>query len=241
MFRLAADRAVINRLGFPSRGMEFVARRLQGPRPGGVVIGANIGKNKDTPLADAPADYLAVMERVYRLCDYLAVNVSSPNTPGLRDLQQGDYLGDLLGRLRARRDELARKTGDRRPLVVKIAPDLDAEALAETLNAVQASGIDGVIATNTTIARPALQSEHAGQKGGLSGAPLTAAANDMIAAVRAHVGPDLAVIGVGGIMDAGHAARRLSSGADLVQVYSGLVYAGPSMPAAIATELADGA
>lgn len=238
VFRLVDDQALINRLGFPGRGMEFVASRLAAQRPNSVVVGVNIGKNKSTPLASAADDYLAVLERLYKLCDYVAVNVSSPNTPGLRELQNADYLGDLLGALVERRDRLQRSTGLRRPLLVKLAPDLDAGELATSLRAVVASGVDGVIATNTTIARPALVSADRGQAGGLSGAPLTVPAVEMMAAVRAAVGPDMPLIGVGGIMGADDARLRLAAGANLVQLYTGLIYGGPGLPSSVAAELA---
>lgn len=238
VFRLPEDRGVINRLGFPSRGMEFVAARLEGPRPDHVVLGVNIGKNKETPLAEAANDYLAVMERLYTLCDYVAVNVSSPNTPGLRELQGGDYLGDLLSRLVSRRDALVSETGQRRPLLVKIAPDLEDEALAESVAAIIGAGVDGVISSNTTIARDGLQSPNAGEAGGLSGAPLTDRSTERLGALCRMLDGAMPVIGVGGIMDAQDAAAKLQAGASLVQLYTGMIYAGPSLPGEIAGALA---
>ncbi len=239
VFRLLDDRGIINRLGFPSRGMEFVARQLTVNKPQDVVVGVNIGKNRDTTLRDAATDYLAVMERLYGLCDYIAVNVSSPNTPGLRDLQGGDYLGDLLGRLVNRRDGLAAETQKRRPLLVKLAPDLDDTALADSVSAILAAGVDGVIATNTTIARDGLRSVHAGEKGGLSGAPLTDRSTERLAAICAALSGKIDVIGVGGVMNDEDAAAKLRAGAKLVQVYSGMVYAGPGLARDIAESLAE--
>ncbi len=237
VFRLPADRGVINRLGFPSAGMEVVAANLAGPRPRDVILGVNIGKNKETPLPDAAGDYLVVMKRLYSLADYVTVNVSSPNTPGLRDLQGGDYLGALLSTLVSSRDELAGKHG-RKPLLVKLAPDLDEDALSESLDAVQSAGVDGVIATNTTIARDGLCSPARGEKGGLSGAPLTDMSTTMVARICDRLGDSIPVVGVGGIMNADDAAAKLAAGARLVQIYSGMVYAGPSMPGKTATALA---
>lgn len=237
VFRLVDDRGVINRLGFPSRGMEFVAAQLGGPRPDGVVLGVNIGKNKDTALVDAAGDYLAVMTRLYDVADYIAVNVSSPNTPGLRDLQGGDYLGALLTTLVARRDELAARSGTRKPLLVKIAPDLDDDALRTSAGAIVDAAVDGVIATNTTVARAGLTSSHRAEKGGLSGAPLTDRSTERLATLCRFLGPEVDVVGVGGVMAARDAAAKIAAGAKLVQVYSGMVYAGPGLASAIASQL----
>lgn len=237
VFRLAEDRAVINRLGFPSRGMEFVARQLKGPRPDGVVIGVNIGKNKETPLSEAVKDYLAVMTRLYDLADYVAVNVSSPNTPGLRDLQRFDYLGDLLGALAAARDQLSTSKERRVPLLVKLAPDLDDNEVSQSVEAIKSAGIDGVIATNTTICRDGLRSSFADQSGGLSGAPLTVRSTSRLRAICGALGPKIDVIGVGGIMGPADAAEKLRAGAKLVQVYTGMVYAGPAFATRVASQL----
>ena len=238
VFRLVEDRGVINRLGFPSRGMDFVAAQLEGPRVADVVLGVNIGKNKDTPLQRAHEDYLAVMERLYAVCDYVTVNVSSPNTPGLRDLQGARYLHDLLSRLVDRRDVLASKEGVRRPLLVKIAPDLDDDELAESVGAILEAHVDGVIATNTTISRGGLRSAHCEQAGGLSGAPLTDRSTERVASLCRMLNGKLPVIGVGGIMHAEDARQKLDAGAKLVQLYSGMVYAGPSLARDIAEQLA---
>lgn len=234
VFRLVPDGALINRMGFPNGGVEAALprlRRLQATRPAGFVVGVSLGKQKETPLADAAADYLAVMRAVYTWADYLAVNISSPNTPGLRELQGGDYLGHLCRTLVAESRHLASRTpGARRPLLVKIAPDMAEPELDEVLQTLLAAGIDGVIATNTTLARPAtLRSPAAGETGGLSGRPLAAPSTAIIRHIRAVAGPRLPIIGVGGVFTADDVREKLDAGATLVQVYTGFVYEGPTM------------
>lgn len=234
VFRLTEDNAVINRMGFPGEGMEVVASRLDKSRPNGVVLGVNIGKNKDTPLESALEDYIATFDRFAHLADYIAVNVSSPNTPGLRKLQQREALEGLLKPLQQRRDGLGRHL----PLLVKLAPDLDDTELDAALEAVDGARFDGIIATNTTIDRPStLAGSARTEKGGLSGAPLREKSARMIREICQRTGGSLPVIAVGGIMSAADARARLDAGACLVQVYTGMIYEGPSLPGRIARAL----
>jgi dihydroorotate dehydrogenase len=229
VFRLTEDTAIINRLGFPSEGCDAVLPRLTSERPGGVVLGVNVGKNKATPLEDAAEDYVALIASLADRADYFTVNVSSPNTPGLRKLQTGAALLALLQAVVEARDGATSRVGRRVPLMVKLSPDLADSDLDDALQAVQDAGIDGVIATNTTVSREGLASASATEKGGLSGAPLTAQSHEVIRKIRARAGDDLPLIAVGGIMTAEDAKARLDAGADLVQIYTGLVYGGPGL------------
>ncbi len=241
IFRLPRDRAIINRMGFPNLGVEAVRPRLRTlhARPRRWVLGVSIGKQKETPLAEAAADYELLMERLHDCCDYLAVNISSPNTPGLRELQGGAYLEQLLGRLASRRDELAARHGTRRPLLVKIAPDVDEAELETMLAAIVGANIDGVIATNTTLARGGLvETARAAEIGGLSGAPLARRSRELVATIVRLTGGRLPIIGVGGVANADGARAMLDAGAVLVQVYTGLVYEGPAMAGRILRGLA---
>ncbi|MCB9732398.1 MAG: quinone-dependent dihydroorotate dehydrogenase [Deltaproteobacteria bacterium] len=225
IFRLPEDRALINRLGFPSAGADVVAARLASKRPAGLVVGVNIGKNKETPLSEAPDEYAALVDRFGPLADYLVINVSSPNTVGLRRLQARDALEKVLGAACARRAALSRRV----PLLVKLSPDLDEQALDDALGATLDAGLDGVVVTNTTISREGLRpSPVTAETGGLSGAPLRQRATEMVRAVAGRVGDKLVIIGVGGIMRAEDVRARLDAGASLVQVYTGLIYAGPT-------------
>ncbi|MEZ4366572.1 MAG: quinone-dependent dihydroorotate dehydrogenase [Kofleriaceae bacterium] len=231
MFRLVRDRALVNRLGFNNQGADAVAARLRRRRARGTagIVGVTIGKNKATPEAEAIADYVACTERLAPLADYLVVNVSSPNTPGLRDLQAVDRLGELLAAVRAASD--AASPERRVPLLVKIAPDLadaDVDAVAELALAL---GLDGIVATNTTISRaglatPSAEVERVGA-GGLSGPPVAARSLEVLRRLRAKVGDALVLIAVGGISDAADARARLDAGATLLQGYTGFVYGGP--------------
>lgn len=237
VFRLPEDAALINRMGFPGRGAEFVAARLRRiPRPPGVVLGVNIGKNKDTPLEAAVDDYLSLLATFAPLADYLAVNVSSPNTEGLRRLQARAALEDLLGRLAAARRELE---GPRPPIFVKLAPDLDEQGLDDAVGAILDSGMDGIVATNTTIAREGLRGARREEQGGLSGAPLAERSTAMIAAIHERTGGRVPIIGVGGVRTATDAKAKLDVGASLVQVYTGLIYEGPAMVRRILRGLKD--
>ncbi|MEX0381778.1 quinone-dependent dihydroorotate dehydrogenase [Spiribacter sp. 1M153] len=231
VFRLPAHQALINRLGFNNEGLAALIGHLEDAAPEvDVPIGVNIGKNRDTPLERATDDYLACLEAVHGLADYVVVNLSSPNTPGLRSLQSGENLTGLVQILRERADALNATTGRRVPLVVKIAPDLDDDALRWLVDALLAAGVDGLTATNTTIDHSAVAGAwHAAETGGLSGSPLRQRATEVIATVRAHAGPELPIIGVGGIMTGEDAVEKIQAGANLVQVYTGLIYKGPAL------------
>ncbi|HXR95256.1 MAG TPA: quinone-dependent dihydroorotate dehydrogenase [Rhizomicrobium sp.] len=231
LFRLREDRAVINRMGFNNRGMDEAARHLGGRRGNGIV-GINIGANKDS--ADRIADYAQSFIRLAPLADYVAVNVSSPNTPGLRGLQNKDELARLLTTLTA-----ARATGAQRPLLLKIAPDLDNHALDDIARAVMDASIEGVIVSNTTIARPSLKGSHAGEAGGLSGKPLFQPSTEILRQMRARLSKDILLIGVGGISCGREAYEKVLAGASLVQLYTALIYRGPGLVARIKRELLD--
>jgi len=231
LFRLSEDQAVINRMGFNNQGLAPFARHLAERRRQGVV-GANIGANKDA--SDRIADYVTGLNRVAGLCDYITVNVSSPNTPGLRALQTRAALDELLGRLAEARNAQA----VRPPVFLKVAPDLDAEEPGEIATAVRRHGFDGIIVSNTTLDRPAtLRSPWAGEAGGLSGAPLFQRSTDMLRAFR-QADATLPLIGVGGIASGADAYAKIRAGADAVQLYSALVYAGPGLVSEIKRDLA---
>ena len=230
VFRLVDRRSVINRMGFPGRGAAYVANQLRRPRPQGLVLGVNIGKQKDTPLENAAGDYEQLMEVFAPLAGYIAVNISSPNTPGLRQLQERSFLGALLGRLTAKQSELADTADKRTPVLVKLAPDLDGDQLRTAVDVIVESGLDGIIATNTTISRDAVNGHpNAAEEGGLSGEALTSMSTRIIAAIAEHLGGALPVIGVGGIMGPEDARAKLDAGATLVQVYTGMIYEGPGL------------
>jgi dihydroorotate dehydrogenase len=234
MFRIPQARALVNRLGFNNQGLEaFVAnvRRSQVRASGKpMLLGLNIGKNAATPIENATSDYLIALEGVYPHADYVTVNISSPNTKNLRALQTDEALDELLGAIALRRTQLATSHGRRVPLFVKIAPDLDADQVAVIAATLQRHGMDGVIATNTTIRREAVQGmEHAEEAGGLSGAPVREASNQVIRQLRTALGPAFPIIGVGGIMSAEDAVEKIRAGADVVQIYSGLIYEGPAL------------
>lgn len=230
VFRLAADGAIINRMGFPNEGAAAAVPRLQALSRGqrDFVLGVSLGKQKETALAEALTDYTAVMQAVFPYADYLAVNISSPNTPGLRELQGGNYLVELLAGIFHENHTLAAQHHlPPRPLLVKIAPDLTWAELDEILSAAQTAGISGLIATNTTIDRPPLRSPQQQESGGLSGAPLRARSLAVVAYIQRQMGGLLPVIGVGGVCTAADVQALLAAGASLVQVYTGLVYEGP--------------
>lgn len=229
VFRLVDDRAVINRMGFPNRGATFMARRLRGARPDGLVLGVNIGKNLTTSLEHAGEDYLRLVQTFAPLADYLAINVSSPNTPGLRTLQTRGPLEALLRPLDAERRAQSARLGRHMPLLVKLAPDLTSDELDGALDAIQAAHIDGVITSNTTLSRSGLTSPLAGESGGLSGAPARARNTRIVRDVVRRTGGRLTVVASGGIMSADDAREKLDAGAALVQLYTGLIYAGPGL------------
>ena len=227
LFRLPEHAALINRFGFNSEGHDTVHARLaRRPRRG--IVGVNVGANKDS--ADRIADYALGVARFADVADYIAINISSPNTPGLRDLQEAKDLATLLRAATEARDAAARRV----PLLVKIAPDLDDGALAVIVRTVRDAGIEGLIVSNTTVARAGVAGHrHAREAGGLSGRPLFAASTAMLARVRALAGPDLALVGVGGVDSPETAFTKILAGADLVQVYTGLIYRGPTLPGRI--------
>jgi dihydroorotate dehydrogenase len=232
LFRLSEDRAVINRMGFNNRGLEAFARRLAARGPG--VVGANIGANKDS--GDRVGDYVAGLRRLWGLASYFTINVSSPNTPGLRALQTRAALDDLLGRLAEARDALP--AAGRGPLFLQVAPDLESgevESIAETC---LAHGLAGVVVSNTTVSRPALTSRFAGEAGGLSGAPLTALSTRVLGEFAEVSVGRLALVGVGGIGSGGDAYEKIRAGAGAVQLYSALVFAGPGLVTRIKRDLA---
>ena len=221
LFRLPEDRAVINRFGFNGAGHKAVHARLSRLRERDLdaVLGVNVGANKDAE--DRAADYAAGVRRFADVADYVTANISSPNTPGLRDLQEADALRRLLGLVAE-----ARAAGRHRPVLLKIAPDLDEAALDAIVTEAKRAGLDGLIVSNTTIARPDLRSDARDEVGGLSGAPLFGPATRMLALARERVGAGMVLVGAGGVMDAGGARAKIAAGADLVQLYTGLAYGG---------------
>lgn len=229
VFRLVQDEAVINRMGFPNRGAEFMANRLRGSRPKGLILGVNIGKNKVTPLEEAGQDYLTLLRIFAPLSDYLAVNVSSPNTPGLRSLQARQVLEDLLKLLDEERQEQVKKLGKPVPILVKLAPDLSDAELDDALTAVQNTHMDGVIISNTTISREGLTSPLAVETGGMSGRPLMEMNTALIRKVVARTGGKLPVVASGGVIDPIDSQKKLDAGAVLVQLYTGLIFSGPGL------------
>lgn len=228
VFRLAEDQALINRMGFPNQGVAQLLKRLQS-RPRDIALGINIGKSTGTPIQEASREYIRLMELVYESADYLAINVSSPNTIGLRELQGRRYLEGLLRDLSNTRERLVAESGENRPVLVKLAPDLDNSELEQALEVIQATGMDGVIVSNTTTARDGLSSASKDETGGMSGLPLSRRSTEMIRQVRSITEGGLAIIGVGGVFGPKEANEKLNAGASLVQVYTGLVYRGPGL------------
>jgi dihydroorotate dehydrogenase len=228
LFRLPPDHAVINRLGFNNAGMAAAARNLA-RRKGNGLVGINIGANKGSP--DRIADYARAFAELSPLADYVTVNVSSPNTPGLRGLQNKDELANLL-------DTLTQTRKSKIPLLLKIAPDLDSAALDDIAQVVRASGIEGLIVSNTTLARPALVSRHGAETGGLSGAPLFAPSTEILRQMRLRLGDAVILVGVGGISSGADAYAKIRAGASLVQLYTALVYQGPGLVSRIKRDLA---
>jgi dihydroorotate dehydrogenase len=242
LFRLPEAEALVNRLGFNNDGVERflanVARARFGPKSGGI-LGLNIGKNFDTSNARAVDDYLICLRAVYPHASYVSVNISSPNTAGLRELQEDAALTSLLAALKAEQAALAQRHGKYTPLAVKLAPDLSPEAIRQIARILIAQRCDGVIATNTTVDRSAVAGHaHAGEAGGLSGRPLKDKATAVIRELAAELGGALPIIGVGGIMSGADAREKIAAGATLVQIYTGLIYKGPELVAEIATALA---
>lgn len=228
LFRLPEHHAIINRMGFNNDGVDALVTNVKKAHYNGV-LGINIGKNKDTPNDQANDDYLTCLDKVYPLADYITANISSPNTVGLRELQNDDSIKSLIDALKARQQILAAEHGYK-PIVIKIAPDLTDEAIVGLASIFKAHGIDGVIATNTTIDKSPVATHHLGaEQGGLSGAPLTRQSTHVIRLLSDELGHEVPVIGVGGIMSASDAEEKLAAGASLVQVYSGLIYQGPQL------------
>ncbi len=237
MFRLPQANALINRLGFNNEGLDAFLAHVQASRvrkqAGGaspLLLGLNIGKNAVTPIQDAVSDYLTCLSGVYPHADYVTINISSPNTKNLRTLQRDEALDGLLDAIAKRRETLASRHGRRVPVFVKIAPDLDEDQVSAVAATLTRHGMDGVIATNTTISREAVKGmQHAEEAGGLSGAPVLEASNRVIAQLRAALGKNYPIIGVGGVMSGADAVSKIRAGADVVQIYTGLIYKGPAL------------
>ncbi len=229
MFRLPQVRGIINRMGFNNHGVDALAANVRAMKYRGI-LGINIGKNFDTPIERAADDYLLCLDKVYPLASYVTVNISSPNTQNLRQLQGDAELDALLGALKARQERLADAHGRYVPLVLKIAPDLDAAQVGAIADALRRHRIDGVIATNTTVSRDKVQGiPYAEQQGGLSGAPVFEASTAVVAQLAKALGGELPIIAAGGVMDGRGAQAKLAAGASLVQLYSGLIYRGPGL------------
>jgi dihydroorotate dehydrogenase len=245
IFRLPEREALINRLGFNNEGLDAFVRNVQQARfrrrSGGkpMLLGLNIGKNAATPIERAVDDYLICLDGVYPHADYVTINISSPNTANLRSLQSDEALDALLTAIGERRESLAAAQGRRVPLFVKIAPDLDEAQVSLIAATLRRTGMDGVIATNTTLSRDAVAGlRHADEAGGLSGSPVRDSSNRVIAQLRGALGPGFPIIGVGGVMSGQHAQDKLAAGADVVQIYTGLIYKGPALVQEVARALA---
>jgi dihydroorotate dehydrogenase len=238
VFRLPEAEAMINRLGFNSRGVEVFVENIRQSR-GAHIVGVNIGRNADTPNEKALDDYVACLRKVYPYAAFVTANVSSPNTRNLRELQRADELDAFLSALAAERERLTREHGRRVPLAVKISPDLDDAGIAAVADRVAARGIEAIVATNTTVSREGVEHLPAGrEQGGLSGAPLKARATAVVARLRRSLPSSTAIIGVGGIASAADAREKLDAGANLVQLYTALVYRGPRLVSEIVRGLA---
>lgn len=245
IFRIPERDALINRLGFNNEGLDAFVRNVQRARfrrpgnTGPALLGLNIGKNAATPIENAVDDYLIGLAGVYPHADYVTVNISSPNTANLRSLQSDEALDGLLAAIAQRREALAAEHGKRVPIFVKIAPDLDEAQVQLIAATLKRHGIDGVIATNTTLARDAVAGlAHAQETGGLSGRPVLAASNRVIAQLRAALGAGYPIIGAGGVLSAEDARSKIAAGADVVQIYTGLIYRGPALVREVARALA---
>ncbi|NWL75675.1 quinone-dependent dihydroorotate dehydrogenase [Pseudomonas taiwanensis] len=229
LFRLPQAEAIINRMGFNNLGVDHLLARVRASRYDGV-LGINIGKNFDTPVERAVDDYLICLDKVYDHANYVTVNVSSPNTPGLRSLQFGDSLKQLLEALRTRQEALAAQYGKHVPLAIKIAPDMSDEETAMVAKALLESGMDAVIATNTTLGREGVEGlPYGDEAGGLSGAPVRDKSTQTVKVLAGELGGRLPIIAVGGITEGRHAAEKIAAGASLVQIYSGFIYKGPAL------------
>lgn len=232
LFRLPQAQGIINRMGFNNEGVAHLVANVKQARANGFegIIGINIGKNATTPVENAMDDYLICLRQAYEYASYITINISSPNTPGLRSLQYGEELNALLAALKAEQGVLAEQTGRYVPLAVKVAPDLSEEEIAGISECLLSNQIDALIATNTTLSREAVKGmPHGEEAGGLSGAPVTEKSTQVIAAFAAQLQKKIPIIGVGGIFNAADAEEKIKAGAELVQVYSGLIYQGPSL------------
>jgi len=240
VFRLLEDEAVINRMGFPSRGADFVVDSLKGSNVQTFkrsVLGINLGKNKETPNEEAERDYLSLIYDFAPFADYLTINISSPNTPGLRQLQERNELESLLGSLHKARMEESERLNKHVPILVKLAPDMNEGELNDALDVIVDTKMDGVILTNTTLSRDGLRSKHQVESGGLSGSPLKGRSEPVLRQAIKSINGKIPVVSVGGIMSPEDAKRRLEMGAALVQVYTGLIYRGPELVKAILKSL----
>lgn len=233
LFRLIEDQALINRMGFPGRGAEYLAGSISGRRPADLVIGVNLGKNASTPIESALDDYTILFCRFAGLADYLVINISSPNTWGLLRLQARQALDDLLSGLQKAREYEEKNLGKKIPLLIKLSPDLSDSELEDALDVSIAHMLDGIVATNTTTGRNNLVSRFSRETGGLSGRPLSTRSTEIVRKIHRYTSGKLPVIGVGGVMSAPDAREKLDAGAVLVQVYTGLVYQGPGLVKAI--------
>lgn len=229
LFRLPQKNAIINRMGFNNKGVDYLVEQVKASRYRGI-LGINIGKNKDTPEHKALDDYLICLDKVYAHASYVTVNISSPNTPGLRDLQYGEALDKLLAGLKTAQSRLADTHGRYVPLLVKIAPDLDDQQIDSIARSLMLAQMDGVIATNTTLSRQAVKGlPHADEAGGLSGEPLTSMSQDVVVRLKQTLAGAMPIIGVGGIHSAETAKARMAAGASLLQIYSSFIYQGPGL------------
>lgn len=237
LFRLPEHEAIINRMGFNNKGVAHLVERVKQRRYPGI-LGINIGKNATTPVAEAEDDYRTGMQMVYPWADYITVNISSPNTPGLRSLQYGESLRRLLDSIKQEQGRLTREHQRYVPIAIKIAPDVSLDEIQDIAAALVESGMDGVIATNTTLEREAVKSHrHGSEAGGLSGAPLTQRSTEVIQALNSELHGRMPIIGVGGIMSGADAVEKIRAGASLVQLYSGFIYRGPALVAEVAAAL----
>lgn len=228
-FRIKPAKAIINRMGFNNKGVDYLIERLKEKRSD-IKVGVNIGKNRDTPVEQGKDDYLICMEKVYQYADYIAVNISSPNTPGLRTLQYGDLLDDLLGSLKSMQTDLAKQHNKYVPIALKIAPDLTIEEIEAIAHSLIKNNFDGAIATNTTLSRDGVSGlTNSTETGGLSGKPLNELSTKVIKQLANCLDNKMPIIGVGGINSAEDALAKFDAGAEIVQIYSGFIYQGPAL------------
>lgn len=238
LFRLPEHHAIINRMGFNNHGIDALTDRIASALPLNAKLGINLGKNKNTPNEEALSDYLTGIRKAYSFADYLTINISSPNTAGLRDLQHGEHLRNLLEGIKKEQSKMHAQLRRYVPIVVKIAPDLTSAELYPILDSIAEAGMDGLIATNTTLDKSAVANHpHGTEQGGLSGAPLTKQSTAFTAKVRRHL-PDIPIIAAGGVMNAADMEAKLDAGADLVQIYTGFIYHGPPLVKACLERLA---